>query len=138
MINTCASLITPKISVDMNHVTTIILAGGNGTRLEPLTNTQCKPAICFGGKYRLIDIPISNAIHSGCSKIFIITQYLSFSLNQHIFNTYHPGVFSSTSIELISAEQKHTHKTWFQGTACAVRQNLNYFTEPRRLFPHFV
>jgi glucose-1-phosphate adenylyltransferase len=130
---------TPRISTtDMSCVTTIILAGGNGTRLEPLTNTRCKPAICFGGKYRLIDIPISNAIHSGCSKIFIITQYLSFSLNQHIFNTYHPGAFSPASIELISAEQKHTHKTWFQGTACAVRQNLNYFTEPRRLFPHFV
>jgi glucose-1-phosphate adenylyltransferase len=118
-----------KISVDMNYVTTIILAGGNGTRLEPLTNTRCKPAVCFGGKYRLIDIPISNAIHSGCSKIFVISQYLSSSLNQHIFNTYHPGAFSSTAIELISAEQRHSQKSWFQGTACAVRQNLHYFTE---------
>lgn len=118
-----------KISVGMDCVTAIILAGGNGTRLEPLTNTRCKPAMCFGGKYRLIDIPISNAIHSGCPKIFIITQYLSSSLNQHIFNTYHPGAFRSTSIELISVEQKHTHKSWFQGTACAVRQNLDYFTE---------
>lgn len=121
--------IKSKISVNMNCVTTIILAGGNGTRLEPLTNTRCKPAVCFGGKYRLIDIPISNAIHSGCSKIFVISQYLSSSLNQHIFNTYHPGAFSSAAIELISAEQRHSEKLWFQGTACAVRQNLNYFTE---------
>lgn len=127
--NTSTSLITPKISVDMSHVATIILAGGNGTRLEPLTMTRCKPAVCFGGKYRLIDIPVSNAIHSGCSKIFIITQYLSASLHQHIFNTYHPGAFSSTAIELLSAEQKHGCKSWFQGTACAIRQNLNYLTE---------
>lgn len=129
MTECCLSPKKPKISADMNYVTTIILAGGNGTRLEPLTNTRCKPAVCFGGKYRLIDIPISNAIHSGCSKIFVISQYLSSSLNQHIFNTYHPGAFSSSSIELISAEQKHSHKSWFQGTACAIRQNLHYFTE---------
>jgi glucose-1-phosphate adenylyltransferase len=128
-INASTSLITPKVSVDMSHVATIILAGGNGTRLEPLTMTRCKPAVCFGGKYRLIDIPVSNAIHSGCSKIFIITQYLSASLHQHIFNTYHPGAFSSTAIELLSAEQRHGCKSWFQGTACAIRQNLNYLTE---------
>lgn len=125
----CLSPKKSKISVDMNSVTTIILAGGNGTRLEPLTNTRCKPAVCFGGKYRLIDIPISNAIHSGCSKIFVISQYLSSSLNQHIFNTYHPGAFSSAAIELISAEQRHSQKSWFQGTSCAVRQSLHYFTE---------
>ena len=129
MTDICPLPTKSKISVDMNYVTTIILAGGNGTRLEPLTNTRCKPAVCFGGKYRLIDIPISNAIHSGCSKIFVISQYLSSSLNQHIFNTYHPGAFSSTAIELISAEQRHAQKSWFQGTACAVRQNLHYFTE---------
>lgn len=118
-----------KISIDMRNVTTIILAGGNGTRLSPLTDTLCKPAICFGGKYRLIDIPISNAIHSGCQKIFVISQYLSASLHKHIFNTFHPGAFPSTSIELISAEQRHGEKNWFQGTACAVRQNMHYFTE---------
>ncbi len=129
MINICSSPTKAKRSVDMNYVNTIILAGGNGTRLEPLTKTRCKPAVCFGGKYRLIDIPISNAIHSGCSKIFVISQYLSSSLNQHIFNTYHPGAFSSTAIELISAEQRHAQKSWFQGTACAIRQNLHHFTE---------
>jgi len=129
MTECCLSPKKAKIPVAMNCVTTIILAGGNGTRLEPLTNTRCKPAVCFGGKYRLIDIPISNAIHSGCSKIFVISQYLSSSLNHHIFNTYHPGAFSSSSIELLSAEQKHSHKSWFQGTACAIRQNLHYFIE---------
>ena len=123
------SLNMPKKSVDMSQVATVILAGGNGTRLDPLTMTRCKPAVCFGGKYRLIDIPVSNAIHSGCSKIFIISQYLSASLHQHIFNTYHPGAFSSASIELLSAEQNHEGKSWFQGTACAVRQNLNYLTD---------
>ncbi len=118
-----------KISGDMNGVTTIILAGGAGARLDPLTNTRCKPAVCFGGKYKLVDIPISNAIHSGCKKIFVLSQYLSSSLNQHIFNTYHPGVFSSAAIELITAEQRPSQKSWFEGTACAVRQNLHYFTE---------
>lgn len=118
-----------KSTIDMQHVTTIILAGGNGSRLSPLTDTRCKPAVCFGGKYRLIDIPISNAIHSGCQKIFVITQYLSASLHKHVFNTFHPGAFPSTLIELISAEQKHGEKTWFQGTACAVRKNMHYFTE---------
>lgn len=127
--NTNDSLIMPMKSVDMRQVATVILAGGNGTRLDPLTMTRCKPAVCFGGKYRLIDIPVSNAIHSGCSKIFIISQYLSASLHHHVFNTYHPGAFSSASIELLSAEQNHEGKSWFQGTACAVRQNLNYLTD---------
>lgn len=118
-----------KTSIDMRHVTTIILAGGNGTRLDPLTSIRCKPAVCFGGKYRLIDIPISNAIHSGCQKIFVLSQYLSASLNKHVFNTFHPGAFPSVVIEMISAEQRHGEKSWFQGTACAVRQNMHYFTE---------
>lgn len=126
--NSSNLLTTANVPVDMSQDPTIILAGGNGTRLEP--------AVCFWGKYRLIDIPVSNAIHSGCSKIFIVTQYLSASLHQHIFNTYHPGVFSSAAIELLSAEQRHEHKSWFQGTACAVRQNLKYLTEiPAEYFP---
>ncbi len=113
----------------MNRVATIILGGGEGTRLFPLTLTRCKPAICFGGKYRLIDIPISNSINSGCHKIFIITQFLSSSLHQHIFKTYRPGTFNSGFIELLPAEQKPSTKEWFQGTADAVRQNLEYFIE---------
>lgn len=80
--DTCSLQIKSKLSVNTNYVTKIILAKENGTRLEPFTNTQCNPAICFGGKNRLIDIPLSNAIHSGCSKIFVISQYLSSSLKR--------------------------------------------------------
>ena len=116
-------------AIDMNRVAAIILGGGQGTRLAPLTITRCKPAICFGGRYRLIDIPMSNAINSGCQKIFIVTQFLSSSLHQHIFRTYRPGSFSSGFIELLPAEQKPKANGWFQGTADAVRQNLEYYID---------
>lgn len=112
--------------VDMKRVAAIILGGGQGSRLFPLTETYCKPAACVGGRYRIIDIPISNAINSGCSKIFILTQFLSISLHQHISRTYQLGTFHSGFIELLPAEQKPTHQGWFQGTADAVRQNLDY------------
>lgn len=115
--------------LDMNRVATIVLSGGEGTRLFPLTSTRCKPAISFGGRYRLIDIPLSNSINSGCLKIFIVTQFLSSSLHQHIFKTYHPGSYSSGFIELLPAEQKPNTKNWFQGTADAVRQNIEYFID---------
>jgi len=115
--------------VDMNRVATIVLSGGEGTRLFPLTSTRCKPAISFGGRYRLIDIPLSNSINSGCLKIFIVTQFLSSSLHQHIFKTYHPGSYSTGFIELLPAEQKPKNKNWFQGTADAVRQNIEYFID---------
>src|SRR4051794_20534325 len=78
-------------SVDMKLVASIILGGGEGTRLYPLTLTRCKPAINFGGKYRLIDVPISNSIHADCYKIFVVTQFLSSSLHHHIFQTYMQG-----------------------------------------------
>lgn len=116
-------------NVDMNRVASIILGGGQGTRLFPLTVTRCKPAISFGGRYRLIDIPMSNSINSGCQKIYIVTQFLSASLHQHIFKTYRLGTFSSGFIELLPAEQKHQNNMWYQGTADAVRQNLDYFAE---------
>jgi glucose-1-phosphate adenylyltransferase len=115
--------------IDMSRVATLILGGGEGQRLAPLTYTNCKPAICFGGKYRLIDIPMSNALNSGCSKIFVITQFLSASLHKHIFNTYRIGSFFPGSIELLAAEQRPNQKTWFEGTADAVRQNLDYIHE---------
>lgn len=114
---------------DMKRVATIILGGGQGKRLFPLTMTCCKPALSFGGRYRLIDIPISNAINSGCQKIFIITQFLSSILHQHIFSTYRFGSFSSGFIELLPSEERTKDKVWFQGTADAVRQNLEYFAE---------
>lgn len=115
--------------IDMNRVAAIILGGGQGTRLFPLTQSRCKPAICFGGRYRLIDVPISNAINSGCHKLFVITQFLSSSLHQHIFQTYRYDIFSSGFLELLPAEQKPKHQEWFQGTADAVRQNIDYFIE---------
>lgn len=115
--------------IDMKRVAAIILGGGQGTRLFPLTQWTCKPALSYGGRYRIIDIPISNSINSGCHKIFIITQFLSSSLHQHISKTYSAGSFSSGFIELLPAEEKHKNKAWFQGTADAVRQNLDYFIE---------
>lgn len=116
-------------SLDMKRVAAIILGGGQGTRLFPLTMWGCKPAMCFGGRYRLIDVPISNSINSGCQKIFIITQFLSSSLHQHVFKTYRLDPFSSGFIELLPAEEKPKNRNWFQGTADAVRQNLDYFIE---------
>lgn len=113
---------------DMKRTAAVILGGGQGTRLFPLTVWRSKPAMCFGGHYRLIDVPISNSIHSGCQKIFVITQYLSTSLHQHIFKTYRAESFSS-QIQLLTAEEKHAHKNWFLGTADAVRQNIEYIRE---------
>ena len=113
-------------SINMDRVATIILGGGQGTRLFPLTDSRCKPAVCFGGRYRLIDVPISNAINSNCHKIFVLTQFLSSSLHRHILQTYaSPHCF----IEILAAEQKPNKSQWFQGTADAVRQNLKCFIE---------
>lgn len=119
----------PTTSVNMDRVAAVVLGGGQGTRLFPLTSTRCKPAISYGGKYRLIDIPVSNALNSGCHKIYIITQFLSSSLHKHILRTYHFSSFSSGFVEVLAAEQKPSQKTWFQGTADAVRQNLTYLVE---------
>lgn len=119
----------PSHAIDMKRIAAIILGGGQGTRLFPLTKWLCKPALCYGGRYRLIDVPISNSINSGCHKIYIITQFLSSSLHQHIFKTYRLDSFSSGFIELLPAEEKHHNKVWFQGTADAVRQNLDYFID---------
>ena len=118
-----------SFSVDMRLVASVILGGGEGTRLHPLTLTRCKPAINFGGKYRLIDVPISNSIHADCGKIFVLTQFLSSSLHHHIFQTYMQGGRASNLIEILTAEQKPSHRSWFQGTADAVRQNLDYLLE---------
>lgn len=115
--------------IDVGCVGTIILGGGRGTRLDPFTKTRCKPAISFGGKYRLIDIPMSNAINSGCNKIFVITQFLSSSLHQHIYKTYRLGALSNGFIEVLSAEQKPSSESWYQGPADAVRENRDYFKE---------
>src|SRR5436305_659799 len=115
--------------VDMSRIGCIILGGGQGTRLFPLTSKRCKPSICFGGRYCLIDVPISNALNSKCNKIFVATQFLSSYLHKHIFHTYHPGGLSGGFIEILAAEQRPSQSTWFQGTADAVRQNLDYFID---------
>lgn len=120
---------SPVLSYDMNRVVTVVLGGGQGTRLYPLTRTTCKPSITFGGKYRLIDIPMSNAVHSGCRKIFIVTQFLSKTLHDHILKTYQPSHFTSGFVEILSVEERPQGKNWFQGTADAIRQNIDYISE---------
>lgn len=100
----------------------MILGGGAGSRLYPLTEKRSKPAVPLGGKYRLIDIPISNCINSGFNKVFVLTQYNSASLNQHIKNTYNFDIFSSGFVDILAAEQTRNSDSWFQGTADAVKQ----------------
>ncbi len=110
----------------VDRVATVILGGGRGTRLFPLTQDRAKPAINFGAKYRLIDIPISNSINSGIRKIFVLTQFLSAGLHRHITRTYRLDNFSDGFVEILAAEQTHTKMEWFQGTADAVRRSLRY------------
>lgn len=105
----------------------IILGGGQGSRLAPLTQTRSKPAVPIAGKYRLVDIPISNCINSDIKRMFVLTQFNSASLNQHIKNTYHFSHFSTAFVDILAAEQTPDNVTWFQGTADAVRQCMHHF-----------
>lgn len=109
---------------------TMVLGGGRGTRLYPLTALRAKPAVPLGGKYRLIDIPISNAIHSGLREIYVLTQFNSRSLNAHVARTYRFDSFSSGFVEVLAAQQTDDSGEWFQGTADAIRQNLPYLRRP--------
>ena len=112
----------------MNHaVTVLILGGGQGKRLFPLTLYRSKPAVPLGGKYRLVDIPISNSINSQLRKIFVLTQFNSTSLHRHVQRTYPYEPFNQTSIELLAAEQTLDNRDWFQGTADAVRKHLPHY-----------
>jgi len=108
------------------EVLSIILGGGAGSRLYPLTAARSKPAVPIAGKYRLVDIPISNCINSGISRMFVLTQFNSASLNRHIKNTYHFSAFSSAFVDILAAEQTPDNPTWYQGTADAVRQCLRH------------
>ena len=110
-----------------NRVLAIILGGGQGSRLYPLTETRSKPAVPIAGKYRLVDIPISNCINSDIKRMFVLTQFNSASLNRHIKNTYHFSFFSSAFVDVLAAEQTPGNSTWFQGTADAVRQSMHHF-----------
>ena len=109
------------------NVIAIILGGGQGSRLYPLTETRSKPAVPIGGKYRLVDIPISNCMNSDIYRIFVLTQFNSASLNAHIKNTYHFSIFSHAFVDILAAEQTPDNPTWFQGTADAVRQCMPHF-----------
>ena len=104
----------------------VILGGGAGTRLFPLTASRSKPAVPIAGKYRLVDIPISNCLNSGITRMFVLTMYNSASLNRHIKNTYHFSAFSSAFVDILAAEQTPDNPAWFQGTADAVRQGLRH------------
>lgn len=107
-------------------VVAVILGGGAGTRLHPLTSSRSKPAVPIAGKYRLVDIPISNCINSNISRMFVLTQYNSTSLNKHIKNTYHFSAFGTGFVDILAAEQTPDNSNWFQGTADAVRQSLKH------------
>jgi glucose-1-phosphate adenylyltransferase len=113
----------------MQHVLSIILGGGRGTRLYPLTKFRSKPAVPVAGKYRLIDIPISNCINSGFNRIYVLTQFLHVSLHNHIANTYKFDPFSRGFVEVLAAQQTYQSVGWYQGTADAVRQQIRYVQE---------
>ncbi|MFM7672714.1 MAG: glucose-1-phosphate adenylyltransferase [Bacteroidota bacterium] len=104
----------------------VILGGGAGSRLYPLTSSRSKPAVPIAGKYRLVDIPISNCLNNGIGRMFVLTQFNSASLNRHIKNTYHFSAFSKAFVDILAAEQTPDNPTWYQGTADAVRQGLRH------------
>src|SRR5256714_11287527 len=108
----------------MEPVLCLILGGGRGTRLYPLTKRRSEPAVPVAGKYRLIDIPISNCINSGLHRIYVITQFLSVSLHRHIANTYKFDPFSPGFVEVLAAQQTNEAAGWYEGTADALRQNI--------------
>src|SRR5690606_20267303 len=109
-----------------HNVISVVLGGGKGTRLYPLTHQRSKPAVPIAGKYRLVDIPISNCLNSGYNRIFVLTQYNSASLNSHIKNTYNFSVFSKGFVDILAAEQTNEGEKWYQGTADAVRHLMRY------------
>lgn len=112
--------------IPSKSVMAVILGGGAGTRLFPLTLSRSKPAVPIAGKYRLVDIPISNCINSNIQRMFVLTQFNSASLNKHIKNTYHFSAFSTGFVDILAAEQTPENSSWYQGTADAVRQSLRH------------
>src|SRR3954452_16485246 len=119
-----ATKITP---VNIGNVLSIIMGGGQGTRLFPLTRERSNPAVPLAGKYRLVDIPISNCINSGLKRIYLLTQFNSASLHRHISQSYKFDHFTSGFVEILAAEQTFADTSWYQGTADAVRKNLVHF-----------
>lgn len=115
-----------KAMIKANEILSVILGGGAGSRLYPLTANRSKPAVPIAGKYRLVDIPISNCLNNGIGRMFVLTQFNSASLNRHIKNTYHFSAFSKAFVDILAAEQTPDNPTWYQGTADAVRQGLRH------------
>ena len=111
----------------MRSVLALILGGGQGSRLFPLTQLRSKPAVPIGGKYRLIDVPISNCLHAEIRRIFVLTQFNSASLNRHVASSYRMDVFSHGFVEILAAEQTPESQSWFEGTADAVRKARRHF-----------
>jgi glucose-1-phosphate adenylyltransferase len=118
---------TGRQSVNTSNVLSVIMGGGQGTRLFPLTKERAKPAVPLAGKYRIVDIPISNCINSGLRRIYLLTQFNSASLHRHISQSYKFDHFSGGFVEILAAEQTYTDTSWYQGTADAVRKNLIHF-----------
>lgn len=119
------------MAVETQRVYALILGGGRGARLFPLTKDRAKPAVPLAGKYRLIDVPISNCINSKIGKIFVLTQFNSESLHRHIHRAYKFDIFSENFVEILAAEQTFGQQEWFQGTADAVRRNLWHLTDSK-------
>jgi len=109
----------------VQNVLSVILGGGKGIRLLPLTEQRCKPAVPVGGNYRMVDIPISNCINGGIKRIYVLTQYRSASLNRHIAQTYSFDNFTNGFVDVLAADQSLESENWFQGPADAVRRNLH-------------
>src|SRR5213594_986024 len=116
-----------RMSADTSNVLSIIMGGGQGTRLFPLTRDRAKPAVPLAGKYRLVDIPISNCINSGLRRVYLLTQFNSASLHRHISQSYKFDHFTGGFVEILAAEQTFSDTSWYQGTADAVRKNLLHF-----------
>jgi len=114
----------------MKNIVTLVLGGGQGTRLYPLTKYRSKPAVPVAGKYRLIDIPLSNCINSGLNRCYVLTQFNSVSLHRHIRSTYNFDPFDGGFVEVLAAQQTLDNSNWYQGTADAVRQNLRAIQQP--------
>jgi glucose-1-phosphate adenylyltransferase len=118
---------TGRQTINTSNVLSVVMGGGQGTRLFPLTKERAKPAVPLAGKYRIVDIPISNCINSGLRRIYLLTQFNSASLHRHISQSYKFDQFSGGFVEILAAEQTYTDTSWYQGTADAVRKNLMHF-----------
>jgi glucose-1-phosphate adenylyltransferase len=125
-------LIGKTLMTTQKRVLAVIMGGGRGTRLHPLTAERCKPAVPLAGKYRLVDIPISNCLNSDINRMFLLTQFQTASLHRHVQDTYHFDPFGGGFVDILSAEQTEKTSDWYQGTADAVRRNLVHF----RSYPH--